>query len=226
MCKGGKPVANVIPPRKPSKVPIPTGERPRVEGFKFNRQQKQIFDMVNRLVKGTGSRPPLPPELLNLVKEQLKVMMLSSFIEDFETFKVEEIEPKTYKIQFPEVLKHLFPTISWRDLDQSFEANIAYKVGTLTYNYDMLVSKLEAMGLTSGNYHGQAGVGVNDVSVHNDRFVRMGRTFGKNFGSTTMIEIHHMGLTGENPYDAAVVVAIFVSSKYPKDIYVLAQQRA
>ena len=198
-------------------APRARGERLPVKGYKFRKQQQKKLDIVNRMVKGEGTRPRLPPDVVALVKKHLDVKPLFKFIEEFKTFKVEETTENNFKIQFPNVLKHLFPTISWQDLDKSYEDGNAYHVGKLEIDYDMLISKLELMGLDRSTMYG-TGSGENIIKIYNDGFVHFGRSFKTHFGKT-IIGVEIIG-EGESPYDLGTRVLIFVSPKKPRDIYV------
>ena len=119
--------------------------------------------------------------------------------------------------EFPNVLKHLFPTLSWQDLDKSHEDSVAYKVGKLEIDYDMLISKLELMGLSRNGYTG-TGSGENNIKIFNDGRVRFGSYFEKKFGKTIIgVEIED---EAENNFEYGIRVLIFVSRKMPSDIYV------
>lgn len=246
-------------------APEARGEKLPVKGFKFRRhkqQQLQKLDIVDRLVKGEGTRPPVPPDILATVKkhvkEHLAIKPLTQFIDELKTFKVKEttksrketleylvrpgenrsrlppevvskiksnVTRRNYEIRFPKVLKYLFPTVSWQDLDQSYEDNRAYQVGKLDIDYDMLVSKLEVMGQSRGSYYG-TGSGKNQVFIYNDGFTfRFGRNFRKMFGRTmTGIEFETDPVeAGGTIWDNGIKVVIFVSSKMPSIIKVLVQ---
>ena len=81
---------------------------------------------------------------------------------------------KTFRIKFPRALKHLFPSVSWQNLNYSFKQKTTEKVGELEMDYNALVEKLEWMGVAKHtgftNWSGNL-----DITIINDRIVRFQR---------------------------------------------------
>ena len=200
------------------RVPRVTGEKLPKAGYNFRKHQQKKMEIVNRMVKGDSARPRLPPGVLSIINRHLAIKPLHNFINELKTFKVEKTtDENNFKIQFPNALKHLFPTLPLQDLNRrSYKDFNAYEVGNLEIEYDMLISKLEVMGTNRNGYSGRSS-GENLIKIINDSTPGFEENFRKNFREVLGKRIS--GISFQNDH-TDVIVLIFVPRKYPSTIFI------